>query len=281
MAENSHISWTTHTWNPFRGCNHVSPGCLNCYADRHIAGRYKGDFKHLVRASKHTFNLPLRLAKHLPADAPLHERLIFPCSLSDFFHKQADAWRPEAWKIIRDSPFVYQILTKRLELVPDRLPNDWGDGYPNVWLGTSIENQEMAELRIPLLTAIPAQLRFLSVEPLLEKVDLFPLLGGQHYGATEHYKGFRRNSPIHWVVLGGESGNENGNYRYRPCEIEWIEAVLEDAFVCDIPAWMKQTGTWLAKKLELNSRHGTDPDEWPEWLQEQQLPHYAYSPTPV
>jgi protein gp37 len=95
-------------------------------------------------------------------------RFIFTCSWSDFFITEADKWRAEAWDIIRRTPeFTYLILTKRPDRIARCLPADWGDGYPNVWLGTSAENQKYADQRIPELLKVPAAKRFLSLEPLL------------------------------------------------------------------------------------------------------------------
>jgi protein gp37 len=100
-------------------------------------------------------------------------KFIFTCSWSDFFITEADAWRAEAWEIIRRTPeFTYLILTKRPDRIARCLPADWGDGYPNVWLGTSAENQKYADQRIPELLKVPAAKRFLSLEPLLGPINL-------------------------------------------------------------------------------------------------------------
>ncbi len=134
MAENSGIGWTDHTMNFWWGCNHVSTECLYCYIGP------------LMRfAGKVPFNGPIKTVDWLKPDkwnrraAKLGRRYrIFTCSMSDFFHPGADEWRPEAWNIIRRCTNLdWLILTKRPELVVDRLPKDWGQGYPNVWLGTT------------------------------------------------------------------------------------------------------------------------------------------------
>ncbi len=178
MAELTGIEWTDATWNPWMGCDRVSPGCAHCYMFTEQE-RYKQD-PSVVRRSKTKFADPLRWKE---------PRRVFTCSWSDWFHEGADAWRDEAWDIIRRSPHLtFQILTKRAERIEDHLPPDWGAGYPNVWLGVSVENQRWVS-RALALTRIPAVVRFLSCEPLLGPLDLLDDL--------EH---------LDWVIVGGESG---------------------------------------------------------------------------
>ena len=125
--------------------------------------RQYGNDPEIVRRSKTKFREPVSWSQG---------RLVFTCSWSDWFHPAADAWRAEAWEVIRDTPrHTYQILTKRPELIAERLPPDWGDGYPNVWLGVSVENAAYT-WRADVLRGIPAALRFISAEPLLG--SLFP-----------------------------------------------------------------------------------------------------------
>jgi protein gp37 len=125
----------------------------------------------VVQRSKTTFYAPLSWEKKAAATG--ERTLVFTCSWSDFFIEEADPWRPEVWEIIRNTPHLtYQILTKRPENVLARLPADWGGGWPNVWIGVSVENQDAARKRLPILREIPAVVRFLSMEPLLERVKL-------------------------------------------------------------------------------------------------------------
>ena len=188
-----------------------------------------------------------------------------------WFIEEADTWRPEAWQIIKSTPHLtYQILTKRPERIKDNLPPDWGLGYENVWLGVSVENQEMADLRIPILSKIPASVRFLSVEPLIGPVNLSSHLS---YAMASASGGGKFVRTIDWVIVGGESGNDQGKYRYRPCEISWIENVV---YQCETawrtPVFVKQLGTHLAKQMMLTDRHGGDIDEFPVQLQVRQFP---------
>src|SRR2546425_12201725 len=125
MGENTNISWTNHTWNPWQGCRKVSPGCKHCYAERLVEDRMGRDFKEIRRSSLTTFNTPLRWKE---------KAFVFTCSISDFFIEEADAWRDEAWEIIRQTPYLtYQILTKRPERIEEHLPwtcfNCGGDYY--------------------------------------------------------------------------------------------------------------------------------------------------------
>jgi protein gp37 len=185
--------------------------------------------------------------------------LVFTCSWSDFFIEEADDWRDEAWEIIRNTPHLtYQILTKRPERILECLPEDWGDGYDNVWLGVTVENNATRQ-RINSLSGVPARIRFISFEPLLEWLELadyMPVLA-QYY---------------HWAILGGESGNDNGQYRYRPCQLEWLEYLADVCKMAQMAVFVKQLGTHLHHELGLRDRHARDVDEFPESLKVREFP---------
>lgn len=281
MGEQSKIQWTKNTWNPWHGCKKVSEGCKFCYMYRDKE-RYGQDPTTVMR-SKTNFKAPLKWGD---------PTLIFTCSWSDWFIEEADAWRPEAWEIIRaTSQHTYQILTKRPERILQCLPADWGDGYANVWLGVSAENQRAADERIPILNNVPAKVRFLSCEPLLGPVHLIKLddeamtliepIVIKDAGRTVDTpdcpsEGYDNSYPaIDWVIVGGESGNDNGKYRYRACEIEWIEKIVSECYNFDIPVFVKQLGTHLAKTLGLKDHHGGDIKEWPKHLQIRQMPAHG------
>ncbi|MGH2369611.1 MAG: DUF5131 family protein, partial [Chloroflexota bacterium] len=135
MGSTSSIEWTDATWNPWQGCTKVSPGCAHCYMYRDKA-RYGQDPTTVRRSTSATFYRPLAWR------AP---QRVFTCSWSDFFHEDADAWRSEAWDVIRRTPHLtYQVLTKRPDRLPDCLPADWP--LPNVWLGTSVEYQRWVDV---------------------------------------------------------------------------------------------------------------------------------------
>ncbi|WP_170061154.1 DUF5131 family protein [Spirosoma aerolatum] len=255
MAEKTTIGWTDATWNPHQGCRKVSEGCKFCYMYRDKE-MHKQDPKRVHRSSDATFYAPLR------KKAFKEPMRVFTCSWSDFFIEEADAWRDELWAIIKQTPHLtYQILTKRIERVADHLPNDWGDGYDNVWLGVTVENQD-AVSRIGVLEEIPAKIKFISFEPLIG-----PLTSG--------FVG-----EVDWIIIGGESGNDNGKYRYRPCEQEWIQTIIgayewanrEVQSERYTHIFVKQLGTHLSKHLGLKSRHGIHASEWPDHLQIQDFP---------
>lgn len=247
MGSNSNIQWTESTWNPFHGCKKVSAGCKYCYMFRDKE-KYGQDPTVVVR-SKTKFNDPSKWKEG---------RMIFTCSWSDWFIKEADEWRPEAWEIIKYTPrHTYQILTKRPERILKHLPPDWGDGYPNVWLGVSVENgSNVATERINYLCEVPAAIRFISFEPLIG-----------------HPQGFVTNK-VDWVIIGGESGNDIGKYRYRPCELHWIEHIIEGYrdMSPGTKIFVKQLGTYLAKKLGMSDRHGGNIDDFPEHLRIREFP---------
>ena len=225
MGKNTAITWTDHSWNPWQGCHKVSTACDNCYMYREKK-RYGQDPGTVVRSSNKTFNQPLRWWE--PAK-------VFTCSWSDFFIEEADEWRFWAWYIIMKTPHLtYQILTKRPERIKDCLPKDWGNGWPNVWLGVTAENQEMADLRVPILLQIPAAVRFVSVEPMLGPVDLDSyLVVGADYPWSIMCKG------IDWVICGGESGP-----RARPMHPDWVRSLRAQCQVVGVPFFFKQWGEW-------------------------------------
>lgn len=207
MSEKTGIEWTDATWNPWYGCTKVSPGCAHCYMFREMK-RYGRD-PQVVTRSKTKFNDPLKWKE---------PRRVFTCSWSDWFHEAADVWRDEAWSIIRRTPHLtYQILTKRPERIAEHLPADWGDGYANVWLGTSVENQRFA-IRVSYLQQVAAAIRFISAEPLLGPV-VMPLNG------------------ISWLIAGGESGPE-----HRPMREEWARSLRDQCASAGVAFFLKQLG---------------------------------------
>ena len=255
MSKSTAIAWTQHTWNPWLGCQKVSDGCKFCYAARDFDRYALGQFRE-VHKSKTRFRQPLTWPE---------PGLVFTCSWSDWFIEQADEWRDEAWDIIKRTPHLtFQILTKRPERIAGCLPDDWGiDGYPNVWLGVSVENQATANERIPLLVKVPARVRFLSVEPLLERINLLPVFG--------------QITPkcIDWIIVGGESGNSTGKHLYRECRLEWICKVGLDAMNTGAALFVKQMGSHIAKEMHFRrDPHGKDFEQFPPELQVRQYPDY-------
>lgn len=217
MSEHTGIEWTDATWNPWQGCTKVSPGCAHCYMFREKA-RYGQDPELVVRSKPGTFRKPRGWSGDRVPGAG--RGLVFTCSWSDFFHEAADPWREEAWAIIRATPHLtYQILTKRPERFATHLPRDWGSGYPNVWLGVSVEAQRQRD-RAELLALTPARIRFLSCEPLLGPIRLSSVL-----------------PDLHWVIAGGESGPA---HERREMRLAWLTELHAECVIAGVPFFTKQ-----------------------------------------
>lgn len=255
MAEKSKIQWTDATWNIARGCTKVDADCKFCYMYREpFAGTRFDPYK--VIKTKSVFNLPLKLKE--PSK-------IFTSSLTDFFHEGCDSFRNEAWEIIRKSPqHTFQILTKRPERIIEHLPEFWEEIRKRSWLGTSIGSQDSIQRLYDLITPIQPGIKFLSLEPMYGPIVL-PL---------EEFvdQGHKVKDLIDWVIIGGESGNDTGKYRYRPCELKWIEDVVKQCTEAGIPVFVKQLGTHLSKQMGLYDRHGGNIEEFPDNLKVRQFP---------
>jgi protein gp37 len=225
MGTNSAISWCDHTFNPWWGCARVSPGCVNCYADRDATRWGMND---LWRAngprrmmSENYWRQPAKWNREAQA-AGTHVK-VFCASMADVFEDHPDVVEARArlWDLIEVTPWLrWQLLTKRPENVAGMVP--WGGDWPaTVWLGTSVENQRYADERIPVLASLPARVRFLSCEPLLAPVDLSPWLdAGQ----------------LDWCITGGESGGA----RRREMSIAWLESVTGQCQAAGVPVFVKQ-----------------------------------------
>ena len=234
MAQGSAIEWTEATWNPVTGCTKVSAGCKNCYAER-MAERlqamgvpqYAGGFRLTLQPG--ALDLPFRWKK---------ARFIFVNSMSDLFHKEVPLeFVQRVFDVMNRCPqHTFQILTKRPELAAayaDRL--EWS---PNVWMGTSVENALVSD-RVRTLQTVPAQTRFLSIEPLLGPMAKLSLAG------------------IHWVIVGGESGPGA-----RPMKAEWVRQVRDHCLAQGVPFFFKQWGG-VNKKLTGRELDGRTWDEMP------------------
>lgn len=224
MAADSNIAWTHHTFNPVWGCLKVSPGCANCYADT-LASRYGHDvWGPVATTPRRTFGdkhwrEPVKW--NADAERSSERQRVFCGSMCDVFedHPTTTAERAKLWPLIRATPWLdWLLLTKRPERIAANLPADWGDGWPNVWLGTSIESQDYAS-RADYLCAIPAVVRFVSYEPALGPLDLRANL-----------------SRIDWVIYGGESGSG-----YRPHDLAWPRAMRDACAVAGVAFFYKQS----------------------------------------
>jgi protein gp37 len=261
MGENSKIEWCTHTFNPWVGCTKVSPACDLCYAETwsRRTGQpelWKGARRRTTSAN---WNEP---RKWNAAAAKLGIRAkVFCASLADVWDNQVPAeWRRDLFDLIHETPQLdWLLLTKRPQNIEKMLLPATGEAelwpWPNVWLGTTVENQEEAERRIPKLLAVPARVHFLSCEPLLGPLDLTRV--AHYYPATRDFTdswtgldnaltGFRatkaggwHGSKIGWVIAGGESGG-----KARPMHPDWARDLRDQCAAAGVPFLFKQWGEW-------------------------------------
>lgn len=307
MGAQTGIEWCHHTFNPWRGCTHVSPGCEHCYAET-LAKRNPGQLGTWgaggtrVVASESMWSQPLRwnrdtyLARaatcecrtqaidlHSPGcPAGRWERpRVFCASLADVFEDRDDLdWsRGRLFGLIERTPHLdWLLLTKRPENVRLLTPDQWREGWPeNIWLGVSVEDQRRADERIPLLLDTPAAVRFLSCEPLLGPVDLSGWLACPScgYAAVPGHGGCDwgpRHAALDWVIVGGESGPGS-----RPMDLAWARSLADQC--ADVPCFVKQLGSWWARDhhrggepVAKRDRKGGDPGFWPEDLRVREFP---------
>lgn len=208
-STNTGIEWTDRTWNPTTGCNKISPGCTHCYAEA-LTKRFPKNFPNGFELTLH----PERL------EEPKHWRTpsrIFVNSMSDLFHEKVPIdFLKQVFDVIGETPWhIYQILTKRHERLLQLAPElEW---HKNIWMGVSVENQNYAH-RVDYLRKVPANVRFLSCEPLLAALQL-------------------NLTDIDWVIVGGESG-----VKHRPIELEWVQSIRAQCQEADVAFFFKQWG---------------------------------------
>ena len=225
MGENSRISWTDHTFSAWLGCAKLSPACDFCYAEAWAkrAGRSELWAGGRKRTTTQYWREPLKWETRAAATGQ-RER-VFCASLADVFDNKAPPeWRDDLWRLIAATPHLdWLLLTKRPQNIADMLPPSWGLGWPNVWLGTTAENETELRRRAPHLVAIPAVVRFLSCEPLLSGLDLRPWL-----------------PRLDWVIAGGESGPHA-----RPSDPRWFRMLRDQCAGGFVPFFFKQHGEWI------------------------------------
>jgi protein gp37 len=280
-------------------CRKVSPGCLHCYSETQNQSDYFSFASKLPYAGKAPESLMFDDAVMEKLLRMRSSKKVFLCSMTDLFGD----WVPDEWidkafaYMVLSRQHTFQILTKR----PERMESyfhgsqkriadaaialakklgwtkskyefceefDSYSVFTNIWLGCSVENQEMADRRIPHLLKTPAAVRFLSCEPLLEKVDISPYL-------HDHF--WKKGSPtgVNWVIIGGESGSKS-----RPCQLDWIESIVRQCQDVDsVASFVKQWGqnplaysASSIEKVKLKDRKGGDMAEWPENIRVRQFP---------
>jgi protein gp37 len=261
------IQWTQETWNPVRGCTHVSEGCRHCYAERQAARNLPG-MKSPTTGGPFAVMTPsgprwtgkVELIPHM-LDVPLKRKkrtIWFVNSMSDLFHESL-RW-PEITKVfdvMRQANWhTYQVLTKRAENLA-KFADHWaihnGGALPDVWLGVSVEDRKNLE-RIDHLRSAPAAVRFLSLEPLLEDLGTLDLRG------------------IDWVIVGGESGPGA-----RVCDVAWTRSIMSQCKAAGVACFMKQLGARPTNSIgpamgRLTSRKGDVMSEWPPDLRMREMP---------
>ena len=212
-------------WNPWHGCHKKSEGCANCYM--FFFDSQRGQESSRVYRVKNSFDLPVRKDKNGRWKVPSGE-LVYTCMTSDFFIKEADEWRGDVWKMIEQrQDILFHIFTKRPERIKECLPENWGDGWNNVWLSVSTENQKRADERIPILKGIPLKYRGIIAAPLLEGIDIEKYL---------------QDDLISIVSAGGE--NYDGA---RPCDYQWVKNLYDQCVRADINFEFHQTGANFIK----------------------------------
>lgn len=263
MGQGTKIEWADATFSPWIGCQKVSPACDNCYAEA-WAVRYEAEPRWGAQAARRrTAPASWAAPRTWQRQADRFEaqngraRTVFCASLADVFDNQVpDAWRADLWSLIADCDrLIWLLLTKRPQNIKRMLPPDWGEGWPHVWLGTTAENQAEADRRVPALCRVPAAGRFLSCEPLLERVELTPWLDpsgaccgmdgalceGCPYQRAVLNEGHGGGGSVlvDWVIAGGETGRPA-----RPTPLAAMTALRDQCVAAGVPFFFKQWGRW-------------------------------------
>jgi len=212
-------------WNPWRGCRKCSDGCLHCYI-------HKGDAKRginteeIVRTDQ--FYKPVEKGKN--GTYKMKSGMVYLGFSTDFLIEEADAWRKECWAMIRErKDCTFLFLTKRIERFMDCIPEDWADGYDNVVVCCTVENQKNADLKLSVFQTLPIRHKCITAQPLLEEIDIEPYLDG-----------------IELVVAGGESDRSA-----RPLAYEWVLELREQCVRKNVSFEFRQCGTCFVKDGKL------------------------------
>lgn len=214
-------------WNLWHGCHKISPGCLNCYVYR-ADGRHERDASVVYKTA--SFDLPVKKKRGGDFKHPAGT-LFWTCFTSDFLLEDADEWRIAAWQMIKqraDCHFLF--ITKRIDRFLVNLPGDWGDGYENVTVCCTCENQQQVDLRLPVFKIMPVRHKVIIHEPLLSAIDI-----------TAHL-----DASIEEVVVGGESGPEA-----RVCNYDWVLNIRQQCIAAGVSFTFKQTGARFMKDRKL------------------------------
>lgn len=260
------IEWADYTFNPWLGCTKVSPACDHCYAESWARRTGQPDLwagtRKLTSASN--WAQPLKWDRKAAADGV--RRRVFCASLADVFDNQVtQGWRQDLWALIADCVHLdWLLLTKRPQNIMKMLPGScavqiYGANWPwhHVWLGTTAENQEEADRRIPILLATPAAVRFVSLEPVLGPIDLSRWTTDQARYA-EYCDAVGGPQPkltiLDWVIVGGESGP-----KARPMHPDWVRSIRDQCRSSCVPFLFKQWGEWHADSMLFRTLEGECP----------------------
>ena len=314
MGETTGIGWTDHTASPWWGCLKVSPGCEHCFAETLAVTRRKLPVwgpSSTTERKRIASAIPNMVKWNKAAKRDGVRRKMFVASMCDVFesHPQVAPWRAEALDVIAQCDGLdVQLLTKRPENIRAMVPPAWLESWPaHVWVGTTVEDQRRANERIPHLLNVPARVRFLSMEPLLESVDLTaavaelfcmkcraPVTISESGDPDDTSEGERSrwvdpecphacpdcggetdgrypNERISWAIVGGESGPGA-----RPFDIAWARSIVKQCDDAGVPVFVKQCGdnpVIDGARVKFKAHHAADPSEWPADLQRQEFPN--------
>jgi len=288
------IEWTHYSFNPWRGCTHVSPGCTHCYAEalskRNPAqlGTWGAGGERVI-ASESYWKQPERWNRAAEKAGERHR--VFCASLADVFEDRPELHEPRVrlfdlilatphldWLLLTKRPENARTIISEIDLGAGVMGSSFVEAFPNVWLGTTVEDQRRADERIPVLLDTPAAVRFLSCEPLLGPVKLDSCLWTPHE-VIQRDASFRpvmwnreQRNGIDWVIVGGESGP-----KARPMDLAWARSLVEQGSAADVPVFVKQLGRHPLydgefPKGPLHHRAGGDPEEWPADLRVREFP---------
>ena len=212
------------SWNPWHGCTKISAGCKYCYVYRQDE-MYGADTSSREVRKTANFSLPVKLKRDKSYKIE-SGKLVYTCFTSDFFVDGADEWRAEAWAMIREREDLdFFIFTKRIDRFKIGLPDDWGNGYKNVIIGCTVENQEMADYRLAIFQELPIKHKNIICQPLIEAIDIRKYLGG-----------------VELTVVGGES-DKNA----RPLSYEWVLSIRQQCISQNCAFEFRQCGTHFIK----------------------------------
>ena len=208
-------------WNPWRGCKRCSDGCLNCYI-------HKGDAKRGVDTSQivktKDFAKPAERLKN--GSYKMKAGIVYTCFSTDFLIQDADSWRGDCWQMIKERPdCTFLFLTKRIDRCMECVPEDWNDGYENVAVGCTIENQKNADYKLAIFSKLPIKHKCITAQPLLEQINIEKYL-----------------DDVELVVVGGES-----DVNARPLDYAWVLDIREQCIRKNVSFEFRQCGTNFSK----------------------------------